>query len=175
MTSVVLPVAALAALRVTSPLAELVARGDGPLHLYRGNRPGDFTPAGALRSDRRLECNTRSRRWYLAEPDGRALCGNCTRWARAHLPLSSPPLTPADLVEALTHATTPEQVDAVQSIALARGVTSVRVPFGQPLRDVALHRVIALTRTRVSPSRVGVVERNWLERRPASRFPRRIA
>lgn len=178
MTTIVLPVAARAALRAVSPSAELIARPSGLLHLYAGKTPGlrDFTLNGILRRPGSPVCGRSAPRWYLHEPDGRRLCGHCSAWARRNLPsLDRAPVTVEDLAAALEVATTATEVDAVQSLALARGITSVRVIHGRPPQPTALHRVIATTRTRVTPARVGVVERNWLERRPASRFPRRIA
>jgi hypothetical protein len=178
MTALVLPVAARAALAATSPSAELVARGAGPLHLYAGTLPGlrDFTLSGALRRPHRPVCGQDARRWYLAGPDGRRLCGRCADWARRRLELTTSPVTVVELVDVLDRATSPAEVDAVQAIVLTRGLTSTRVTSTDPLlRDAPLHRVIARARSRVTPARVGVVERNWLQRSPARRVPRRIA
>ncbi|MCU1591564.1 MAG: hypothetical protein JWP11_2820 [Frankiales bacterium] len=174
-----LPVVALAALSATSPQpAELVSRGSGPLHLYASRRAllRDFTRSGVLRAGRRPVCAQPCRRWYLAAVDGRPLCGRCSRWARARLDLTAAPVTAAQLLDVLLFATSTAEVDAVQSAALAAGLVTARVAHPDPkYKRVPLHTVIAHTRSRLTPARVGLAEHSWLQRALAPRYPRRIA
>lgn len=179
MTGLVLPAVARAALRTLGP-AELVARKTGPLHLYAGSRPGlgDFTRSGALRHGRRLVCGQPARRWYLADPDGRPLCARCTTWARRHLDLTGAPVSAQDLADTLACASTVDQVDAAQHAAILHGLTTIRVAHPDPLLNRApLHRVLARTRSRLTPAHVTAADRAWMQRvnAQATRFPRRIA
>lgn len=178
MTAIVLPVAARAALRAVAPSAELVARPSGLLHLYAGQAPGlrDFTLNGVLRRPGRPVCGRSAPRWYLHEPDGRRLCGHCAAWARRNLStLERAPVSIDEIVSALDTARQVADVEALQALAIARGLVARTVYRRDANKPVPLHTVIRQARLRLTPFRIGTPERNWLERRPASRYPRRSA
>jgi hypothetical protein len=180
MTGLVLPVIARYALAAGRPSAELVARGAGPLHLHAGRRPGlgDFTRSGALRSVHHPVCGQRSARWYLAEPDGRALCGRCAAWAARHLDLNTAPVPVSALIDAVCYATSVDELDAVQRNAISRGLITVMVTHPHPgFGRVPLHTLLAHTRRRLTPAGTGVADRAWMQRVQALplRRPRRTA